>query len=224
MCNADALSRLPLPEQPSDSQIPSLGDVSFIMNHLSETLVTASQIKVWTDKDPILSRVHHFILHGWPTSVSDTSLQPYVQRRNKLSAVNGCVLWGARVVIPPLGQSLVMKQLHDTHPGISRMKSLAHSYIWWPGLDAEITSTVQRCYLCQLYRPSPSKAPLHPWKWPMKPWARLHIDHAGPFHGKLFLIIVDARSKWIDVQIVNSTSAESTISKLLPDFCHSWFA
>ena len=130
MCNADALSRLPLPEQPSNSQIPSLGDVSFIMNHLSETLVTASQIKAWMDKDPILSRVHHFILHGWPTSVSDTSLQPYVQWRNELSAVNGCVLWGARVVIPPPGRSLVMKQLHDTHPGISRMKSLARSYIW----------------------------------------------------------------------------------------------
>ena len=141
-----------------------------------------------------------------------------MQRRNELSAVNGCVLWGARVVIPPPGRSLVMKQLHDTHPGISRMKSLAHSYIWWPGLDAEITSTVQQCDLCQLHRPSPSKAPLHPWEWPTKPWARLHIDHAGSFHGKLFLIIVDAHSKWIDVQIVNSTSAESTISKLRPIF------
>ena len=59
---------------------------------------------------------------------------------------------------------------------------------------------------------------MHPWEWPTKPWARLHIDHAGPFHGKLFLIIVDAHSKWIDVQIVNSTSAESTISKLRPIF------
>ena len=214
MGNADALSRLPLPDKPTDSQIPSLGDVNFVMNHLSENLVTSSQIKVWTDKDPILSRVHHFILHGWPISITDTLLQPYFQQNSELSAVNGCVLWGARVVIPLPGRSLVLKQLHDTHPGISRMKSLARSYVWWPGLDTEIMTTVQRCDICQVHRPSPSKAPLHPWEWPSRPWARLHIDHAGPFHGKLFLIIVDAHSKWMDVHIVNSTSAESTISKL----------
>ena len=35
-------------------------------------------------------------------------------------------------------------------------------------------------------RRSPAPAPLHPWEWPSRPWARLHIDHAGPFQGKLF--------------------------------------
>ena len=39
-------------------------------------------------------------------------------------------------------------------------------------------------------------------------------DHAGPYHGKLFLVLVDAHSKWIEVQTVNSTSAESTIAVL----------
>ena len=65
MCNADALSRLPLPDQPKDSEIPPLGDVNLVLNHLTENLVTASQIKAWTEKDPVLSRIHHFILHGW---------------------------------------------------------------------------------------------------------------------------------------------------------------
>ena len=94
------------------------------------------------------------------------------------------------------------------------MKSLARSYVWWPGLDTDITTTVQRCNTCQINRPTPSKAPLHPWEYPSRPWSRIHIDHAGPFHGKQFLIIVDAHSKWIDVHIVNSTSSECTISKL----------
>ena len=30
----------------------------------------------------------------------------------------------------------------------------------------------------------------------------------------MFLVVIDAHSKWIDVQIVNSTLAESTIAKL----------
>ena len=44
--------------------------------------------------------------------------------------------------------------------------------------------------------------------------SRIHLDHAGPFQGKYFLIIIDAYSKWMDVQIVNSTSTDSTIAKL----------
>ncbi len=36
----------------------------------------------------------------------------------------------------------------------------------------------------------------HPWAWPVKTWQRLHIDFAGPFMGTLFLVIVDAHSKW----------------------------
>ena len=68
MCNADALSRLPLLDCPTDTQIPILGDVHLVMNHVSSTIVTASQIKAETEKDPILARIHHFILHGWPTS------------------------------------------------------------------------------------------------------------------------------------------------------------
>ena len=43
---------------------------------------------------------------------------------------------------------------------------------------------------------------------------QVHIDHADPFHGRLFLVVVDAYSKWIDVRIVTSTSSEATIAKL----------
>jgi hypothetical protein len=184
------------------------------MNHLSEAIVTSAHIKGWTEKDPVLARVHHFILHGWAASNSKSELQPYFNRKDELSVSDGCVLWGARVVIPPPGRDIVLNQLHDSHPGISKMKALARSYVWWPGLDADIVSKVQKCHVCQISRPTPVKAPLHPWEWPTRPWARLHIDHAGPFHGKLYLVLVDAHSKWIDVQIVSSTSAEVTIAKL----------
>ena len=162
MCNADALSRLPLPDQPHDSEIPSLGDINQVLNHLSEHQITSSEIKTWTAKDPVLSRVHHSILHGWPTSVSEPSLRPYSDRRDELSVTDGCVLLGARVVVPPPGREFVLEQLHDTHPGITRMKSLARSYVWWPGIDKDIVSTVQKCQICQESRPSPSKATSSP--------------------------------------------------------------
>ena len=35
---------------------------------------------------------------------------------------------------------------------------------------------------------------------------RLHIDYAGPFLGKMFSVIIDAFSKWFDVQVVNAAT------------------
>ena len=62
------------------------------------------------------------------------------------------------------------------------------------------------------------KAPLHPWEVPKRPWSRIHIDHAGPFFDKMFLIVVDAYSKWLEVCIVPSTSSEATIRVVRPIF------
>lgn len=118
------------------------------------------------------------------------------------------------MIVPEAGRNIVIEQLHDTHPGVNRMKSLARSYVWWPGLDAAIVAKVRDCQSCQERRPSPAKAPLHPWEWPSRRWSRIHIDHAGPYLGKLYLIVVDAHSKWIDAHVVASTSAENTIGKL----------
>ena len=94
------------------------------------------------------------------------------------------------------------------------MKSLARSYVWCPGMDTDIVTTVQHCDTCQQHRPSPQRALLHLWEWPSCPWSRVHIDHASPFQTKLFLVLVDAHSKWIGIHIVPSTSAALTIAKL----------
>ena len=37
------------------------------------------------------------------------------------------------------------------------------------------------------------------------------MDYAGPFQGKMFLVIVDAFSKCIEVKIVNTETASATI-------------
>ncbi|VDI23998.1 Hypothetical predicted protein [Mytilus galloprovincialis] len=71
---------------------------------------------------------------------------------------------------------------------------------------------------CQESRKLPAEAPLHPWEYPNHPWSRIHIDFAGPFMNKSFLIMVDAYSKWIDIHVMNSTTSEATIAKLQQTF------
>ncbi len=59
-------------------------------------------------------------------------MKPYFNRRHELSLLQGCVLWGAQVIVPIQGRQKVLEELHDTHPGVSKMKALARSYVWWP--------------------------------------------------------------------------------------------
>ena len=209
--NADLLSRLPLSE--SVSNVPLPGETVLLMETLQGSPVTAAQIKAWTDKDPILSRVRNLVLKGWQEMNQD-SLRPYEQRKNELSIEDGCVLWGCRVVIPSVGREKVLEELHAGHPGISRMKSLARGVVWWPGLDENLQEKVKTCKQCQENQKSSVTAPTHPWEWPKRPWSQLHIDHAGPFEGRLFLVVADATSKWLEAVVVPSTSSQATIKAL----------
>ena len=92
---------------------------------------------------------------------------------------DGCVLWGNRVVIPSKGRNQVLRMLHEAHPGIARMKSLARGYVWWPRIDQELEHCVKFCEQCQINRKTPPVSPLQPWSWPTRPWSRVHIDYAG---------------------------------------------
>ena len=125
-----------------------------------------------------------------------------------------CVMWGTRVIVPKQLQSAILDELHVGHPGIVWMKELSRSHVWWPHLDQELEKRARECESCQEGRKAPTAAPLHPWNWPTKPWARVHLDFAGPFLDKMFLVIVDAHSKWPEVLEMHCTTAEKTIETL----------
>ena len=55
-----------------------------------------------------------------------------------------------------------MQELHKDHPGVTRMKSVARSYMWWPGLDKDLEQLAKSCQSCQAVKGAPSAAPLHP--------------------------------------------------------------
>ena len=40
------------------------------------------------------------------------------------------------------------------------------------------------------------------------------MDFAGPFRGKMFMLLVDAHSKWPEILEMTSTTADNTIATL----------
>ena len=129
--------------------------------------------------DPVLARVRTFVSKGWNSTCED-ALSPYHSRKDELSMLDGCVLWGNRVIVPLAGRKDVTELLHDGHPGITKMKNIARQVVWWPGIDSDLTKKVQSYEVCQVNQKSPDEAPLNPWEWPKRPWSRIPIDHLGP--------------------------------------------
>ena len=209
--NPDTLSRLPLPDHPKDVPLP--GEMVLLFETLNSSPLTAAEIRSLTDKDPLLSRVRSNVLRGWHDT-DQPAMRPYQSRSSELSVQDGCLLWGSRVVIPPRGRAIFLSLLHEGHPGITRMKTLARGYVWWPSMDSELEDSVKRCSKCQEHQRLPAKAPMHPWEWPDRPWARIHVDYAGPIEGKMVLIMVDAHSRWLEALVVNSATSQTTIEKL----------
>ena len=115
-------------------------------------------------------------MNDWPLSVYGCpEISPFARRRDELSAQNGCILWGSRMVAPPSLCRLIVEELHCTHAESSQMKELARSCVWWPGMDCELEEVSNLCTDCLKYRSSPHKALLHPWEWPSRPWHRVEV-------------------------------------------------
>ena len=210
--NADALSRLPLPNH-QHVPTPFPEDLHHVFQRFDDSPITSAHIAAETSLDLTLRQVYKFCALGWPAH-GNGQLRPYFIRKSELSIDNGCVLWGIRVVIPPSLQQGILSLLHEEHIGITRMKMLARSYVWWPKLDSALENMSKSCFQCQSLRNAPPHAPLHSWNWPSQPWSRLHIDFAGPFLGHMFLIIVDAHSKWLEVRTMKRITAQDTIFQL----------
>ena len=140
-------------------------------------------------------------------------IKPYWSRREDLSLEDGCLLWGRRVVIPLKLQGHLLDELHECHPGMCRMKALARSFVWWPGIGQDIEDRVRFCEDCVNMQSTPKSVPLLFWPWATEPWQRIHVDFAE-VKGQQFLIIVDSHSKWLEVFPMTTTTATAAISVL----------
>lgn len=212
--NADALSRSPLDVVDNDE----LDEIDLFYSAQFDTLpVTSEKIRYETQRDPVLSQVLDYVQSGsFPVKNSEVSddLKPYMSRKDELSSHQGCVMWGNRVIIPPKLRDTVLNELHSGHMGTVKMKAQARSHFWWPKLDDNIETVCKSCNGCRSERNQAPAAPVHPWAWPGTPWYRIHIDFAGPFKNAMFLIVIDAYSKWPEVFHMRSTTTSSTVQVL----------
>ena len=121
---------------------------------------------------------------------------------------------GNCVVVPSKFHGQILDEIHSGHLGVVKMKSVARTYVYWPKIDQQIEEKAYGYPGCRQVQKAPPTTQHHPWEWPSKPWLQLHIDFAGPYLDKMFLIVVDTHSKWPEVVPVNSATIASTTKAL----------
>lgn len=135
-------------------------------------------------------------------------------REAEYSLQDGCIMYGTRVMVPKQFQRRVLEELHHGHLGVVKMKAISRSFVYWKSIDKDIEEAAKNCIHCAEIKTDPHKVKVHHWEYPSKPWERIHIDFAGPMFGYMFLVIVDAHSKWLEVYPMKSTTTFKTIESL----------
>lgn len=201
-CNADGFSRLPEIQQ--SKFVYDEIDVLEI-NQINVLPVMAEDIKRETLK------TYHKLLKGLQMGKGVEAKDRFNIDQNEFSIQNGCIFRGCRVLVPSSLRGTILRELHSSHFGMTRMKELARSYCWWKNIDKDIEEIVKSCEPCQRWKSNPKKAPIHCWEEAKNPFDRVHVDYAGPFQGKMFFLLVDSFTKWLEVIVVSNSTTESTI-------------
>lgn len=211
--NADAFSRLPINVKTPDNFVE---ETDVLEINIIETLpLTVEDLARATAADSSVKVLFQGLKNGKTVEGKDR----FGIDQSEVSSQQGCIMRNIRVYVPPELRPKVLNELHSTHFGSTRLKSLARGYEWWERIDKDIEELVKNCASCQVTRPNPVKAPLHCWEPATHPFERVHVDFAGPFMGKYFIVFVDAYTKWPEVKILRDITTATTITA-----CREFFA
>lgn len=167
----------------------------FALYQIKQLPVRAEHIGREIRKDPELDKIIQLLESG-----KDLARAGYKAPETKYTLAANCLLFEHRVVIPISLREAILSDLHASHVGIVKMKGIARSFVYWPGIDADIERVVKSCAECARHAHLPPKCKCHHWEYPKRPWERIHVDYAGPVAGTMLLIVVDSYSKWLEVR------------------------
>ncbi|XP_063072782.1 uncharacterized protein K02A2.6-like [Engraulis encrasicolus] len=213
---ADTLSRNPLKvSEASDTDEDVKAYVQAVMATRPVSDERLEKIRAATLQDEDLQRVTHYILRGWPTSMSQLphTLQGYYKARAHLAEADGLLLYDDRIVIPGSQQKEVLSKLHEGHFGLTKSRERAKMSVWWPSIGPEITRCVTNCEFCITNKPTQNRETLMTTPLPNGPWQKIAAD-LFELDGKQYIVAVDYYSRDIEIAHLPSITSKQVISSL----------
>ena len=171
---ADALSRAPTDKTEAEELM--------IVNNLTMHPIKdrrLSETRSKTLEDPIMKILAEVITIGLPSDkrLLPHALKPFFDYRSELTAQDGQILRGQRIVIPHAMRPEMKQRSHVGHLGINSCLRRVRDLIFWPGISAEIRQYVQACATCATYADRQPAEPFIITEVPKKPWQRVAADN-----------------------------------------------
>ena len=161
------------------------------------TVVTWNMVREVTASDKMFLDLIYHLEAGFPEDCRElpAELRPYHRYAASLCVVDGVVLMGQRIVIPPALRTSILNALHAAHQGVSAMRARAMDSVYWPDITIDIARVRDQCAHChQMAKSNPMQPPsdITP---PDYPFQMICSDY---FHysGKDYVVIVDRYSNW----------------------------
>ncbi len=87
----------------------------------------------------------------------------YKHREEFCVSLDGILSLNDRIVVPPNLRNSILQDLRSCHLGVDKLKSLVRLTVWWPELNADISSFVSKCARCLFKKPSVKASSWTPW-------------------------------------------------------------
>ena len=171
---ADTLSRAYWPSSTQD-------DAEFETINMFKSLPISEQrlqqLRRETEMDESLQVLKAVIQRGWPEGKSalPVVISPYFNMRDEMSAQDGLIFKGERVVVPRAARGELLRRIHNSHLGVNGCINRARECLYWPGMTGDIKNHVSTCEACREYEHSQTKETLMSHETPNRPWQRVTV-------------------------------------------------
>jgi transposase InsO family protein len=201
--------------------------VNFLCTEAVPKAMTLTEIQTSTSEDVTLQCLIDIIRNqSWnkiDTQSEDldgadlAELKRFKQVKDELTvnSESNVILRNGLIVVPASLRHKAVAIAHEGHQGLVKTKKLLREKVWFPGLDTMTKDAIDSCLACQANGPENRPDPLQMSPLPPSPWHTVHMDFCGPFPtGDYLFVVIDAYSRFPEVEIVSSTSAATVIPKL----------
>ena len=215
----DAMSRAPIPLG-SFNQSPislTVEEIEYFCNSVVQNIsmsdMQLQKLKEAQNDDNVISAIKNYCTTTWPpTNELPLCHKIFASVQSDLTVINGILLKGERLVIPPSMRTEIMSRIHEGHLGLTKCLGRIRESVWWPNVTNYANNFVMRCETCARYRVQ-RQEPMIPSVTPDYPWQKIACDFFK-WNGLNYLLVVDYLSRWIEIFHMSSTTAEHTINKL----------
>ena len=159
------------------------------------------------------------VANGWPELKKDCHplLVDYWSYREEISAENGLLFKGHRLIVPEKLRSRVLQTFHEGHFGFEKMQLRVREAVFWPGIISDLLQAAQGCEVCQTFSRSQQCETLLPREVPQGHWEKLGI-YFFEFQSTTYLLIADYYRRFPVIRKIRSTNTSATTEILMQVF------